>query len=40
MVQFAKDHVAKAVAFLSAWVLEAQVGLTGYLQAVLAALGF
>lgn len=40
MVDFIKAHYGKAVAFLSAWVLEAQAGLTGYVQAALAALGF
>lgn len=39
MVDFIKAHYGKAVAFFIAWVAEAQVGLTGYLKAALAALG-
>ena len=40
MVDFVKAHYGKAVAFLTAWVAEAQVGLSDYLKAALAALGF
>ena len=39
MADFVKAHYGKAVSFLTAWVLEAKVGLSGYLNAVLAALG-
>jgi len=39
MVQFFKDHWAKLVAFLAGWTVEAQAGLSGYLDAVLSALG-
>ena len=39
MIDFVKAHYGKAAAFLVAWVAEAQVGLSGYLKAALAALG-
>ena len=39
MVDFLKAHYGKAVAFLTAWVLEAKAGLSDYLVAVLKALG-
>jgi hypothetical protein len=39
MVAFIKAHYGKAVAFFTGWLAEAQVELTGYLKAVLAALG-
>ena len=39
MVDFAKAHYGKLVSFLTGWVAEAQVGLSGYIKAALAALG-
>ena len=39
MVEFLKAHYGKAVAFLTAWVLEAQAGLSEYLNAALVGLG-
>lgn len=39
MIDYIKAHYAKLVAFLTGWLAEAQVELSGYLKAALAALG-
>lgn len=39
MLDFIKAHYGKAVAFFTGWVAEAQVELSAYLKAALAALG-
>ena len=39
MVDFLKAHYGKLVAFVTGWLAEAQVELSGYLKAALAALG-
>jgi len=39
MFEFFKEHYGKFVAFLAGWVGEAQVGFSGYVDAVFVALG-
>jgi len=39
MADFVKAHYGKLVAFLTGWLAEAQVELSAYLKAVLAAVG-
>ena len=40
MKDFAKAHYGKLVAFLAGWLAEAQVGLSGFLEALKALVGF
>ena len=39
MIDFIKAHYGKAVAFLTAWVAEAKLGLSEYVNQILAVIG-